>query len=153
VSELIDYTRGSGFVPGQMVRRLVAEVRAAASERANRAELGAWMFTFARIAVMTPAELKERGCPEDEVEALLRFAMDEAVSITTPIVRYKTMDPGQLRQVGQFIARIARLRWGTAAANAAYSEWLKSGLGLMTRACRLWPEVAGQLRSRVSAQG
>jgi hypothetical protein len=130
MSELVHYTRGSGFTPSPAVRRLIAKVRGEASERVNRGELGAWMHTFARLATMTQAELVEHGCPDQEVAPLLRFAMDRAIEIAAPVVPvFGENDAQTLRLVSEQIARIARLKWGTKAANDAYIDWLKSGVG------------------------
>jgi hypothetical protein len=121
MSELDDYTRGNGFTPSPAVRRVIAKVRAEASLRANRGELGAWQFTFARLATMTEAELKERGCPGDQIEPLLRFAMGQAVDIANPNSIEET-DQATMRLTSEFIGRFARLKWGTAAAISTYME-------------------------------
>ena len=103
MSVLDDYTRNSGFTPTPATRRLIAKVLREASTPANKGELGAWQFTFARISVMTEAELTERGCPREQVEPLLGFATQQTVVIVAPIVavlgkRGQAIDPETGRQ-------------------------------------------------------
>lgn len=129
MSELDDYTRDSGFTPSPAVRRLIAKVRAEASTRGNRGELGAWMFTFARLATMSEAVLEERGCPADEIDPLLRFAMAEAVDCVSPVSPVEgARDLETVRQTSKYIAQFARLRWGTRAGADAEDEWIENCL-------------------------
>jgi hypothetical protein len=140
MSLLDHYTRRSGFTPVPAVRRLIAKVQTEASMRANRGELGAWMFTFARVATMTETELKERGCPGDQIEPLLRFAMERAVRIVAPAAR-REIDPETMRQTSEFIVRIAQLTWGSEAADDAFCEWLDSGFGHLPASVRRDPRA------------
>jgi hypothetical protein len=119
MSMLDAYARDSGFEPASATRRLIGKVHAEASEPANRGELGAWMFTFARLATMTEPELKERGCPVEEIEPLSRFALAQATSLAFAQFVRGGAEP---ETIGKFIARIARLQWGTEAATAAFLE-------------------------------
>jgi hypothetical protein len=110
MSELEHYLR-PGFVPTPATRRLINRVHREASRPANRGELGAWMYTFARLSTMSEAELQARGCPADRVAALLQFVTAEAIELVSPIVVVEgERDPETLRETSEFIARIAQLQ-------------------------------------------
>jgi hypothetical protein len=152
MSKLDDYLR-DGFTPPPATRRLIATVQREASLPANKGELGAWMFTFARLSTMSEGELKARGCPADQVEPLLRFATTAAVHIVSPIVpACGETDPETLQQTSEFIARIARLKWGTDTGHRAYIDWLVSGTGHIAARFRRDPQARRLLGYRERRQ-
>ena len=99
-----EFTRRREFELKLPVRKLIEKVVREAAEPANAGELGAWAFGFARLAVMTESELRQGGCPDDQIEPLQRLALAQAVEAAC--VGGVAPTPAE---VSEFIARIARL--------------------------------------------
>ena len=116
-----EFTCRRGFELKLPVRKLIEKVVREAAEPANAGELGAWAFGFARLAVMTESELRQGGCPDDQIEPLQRLALAQAVEAACV-----GGVPPTPAEVSEFIARIARLTWGSKAAKRLYWGWLQA---------------------------
>lgn len=125
---LDDCVKNSGFQLTPPLRQLITQVKQGATGSAGRDAPAAWLFTFARLAAMSAAELKQRGCPPGQTIRFMAFVLDRAIELAAPtppslfFLRDDLPDPS-VKSTSEFLARIARLKWGTAAAAAEYTKW------------------------------
>jgi hypothetical protein len=128
---LDDCVKDSGFRLTPPLRQLIMQVKHEATGSADRqAEPGAWLFTFARLAAMSKTELKRGGCPADQTSAFMAFALDRAIDLAAPTMPcrfswhpFDDLRSPAVRPTSELLARVARLKWGTAAAAAVYAKW------------------------------